>query len=178
MSRTNVEHVLLTGWTWQNPFHADFICQRSLPIYDAVGWGQYVAKHAARGVRHYQRSPENIPAGWQGKTGRMWGFRGSWPVSEPLRFDLEDKRGDGGWYAFRRLMRSYAVAQARLKGDRYAQVYARSMLKANARELGEVRGISSWVPSAIVEQLLLNIDARGYAVRSGAKVAIDTGVGR
>ena len=31
------------------------------PITGAVGWFQYVSKHAARGVNHYQRSPENIP---------------------------------------------------------------------------------------------------------------------
>jgi hypothetical protein len=146
-----------------------------LPIYDAVGWAQYVAKHAARGVRHYQRSPENIPAHWKGTTGRMWGKRGDWPVSEPLKIELDDWRGDGGWYAFRRLVRSYGVAQARSKGDCSAQVYARSMLKSHRRDLAEVRGISSWVPRSIVELLMENLDDRGFAVRS---VTSDTGVGR
>ena len=94
----------------------------------------------------------------------MWGSRGEWPVDSPLKLEMEGKEGDGGWYAFRRLVRSYGVAQARLKGDRAAQVYARQMLQANCRKLAEVRGISSWVPASVVEQLVENIDARGYAV--------------
>jgi len=166
MSQDEVENVLIGGWCYRNPFNPGYGQQRCLPIYDAVGWGQYVAKHAARGVRHYQRSPENIPEQWQGVTGRMWGYRGDWPVSEPIRIELDDKQGDGGWYAFRRLVRSYGVAQARLKGDRAAQSYARSMLKSNQRDLAEVRGISSWVPRSIVEQLMENLDDRGFAVRS------------
>lgn len=167
MTRAEVENVLLAGWCYRNPYGPLMRSQRCLPIYDAIGWGQYVAKHAARGVRHYQRAPENIPSQWKGRTGRMWGYRGSWPLSEPLRIELEDKTGDGGWYAFRRLVRSYGVAQARSKGDRAAQVYARRMLRSNDRDLAEVRGISSWVPRSVVEQLMESLDARGFSVRPG-----------
>lgn len=166
MSQHEVENILLDGWVWRNPFAPGRGQQRCLRIYDAVGWAQYVAKHAARGVQHYQRSPENIPAEWKGATGRMWGSRGDWPVSGPVRIELDDRRGDGGWYAFRRLVRSYGVAQARLKGDRAAQTYARSMLKSNRRDLAEVRGISSWLPRSVVELLMENLDSRGFAVRS------------
>lgn len=167
MTRREIENILFDGWCYRNPYRPDRKCQTGSPIYDAIGWAQYVAKHAARGVRHYQRSPENIPAQWKGRTGRMWGYRGDWPRSEPLRIDLEDKTGDGGWYAFRRLVRSYGVAQARSKGDRAAQVYARRMLASNERDLAEVRGISSWVPAHIVELLMENLDARGFSVRPG-----------
>lgn len=167
MTHAEVENVLLAGWCYRNPYAARMLSQRCLPIYDAVGWSQYVAKHAARGVQHYQRSPENIPEQWQGKTGRMWGKRGDWPVDEPIRIELDDWRGDGAWYPFRRLMRSYAVAQARSKGDRAAQVHARSMLKANTLELGQLRGISLWVPRHVTERMLENIDARGFSVRPG-----------
>ena len=167
MAWADVRNIIEAGWCYQNPYDAQMQSQRSLAIYDAVGWGQYVAKHAARGVRHYQRSPENIPAKWKGRTGRMWGNRGLWPVSEPLRIELQDKQGDGGWYAFRRLVRSYGVAQARLKNDRAALLYARGMLASNDRKLAEVRGISSWVPSSIAEQLMENLDARGFSVRPG-----------
>jgi hypothetical protein len=166
MPLRDVDNVLLDGWVYRNPFSPGRGQQRSLPIYDVVGWGQYVAKHAARGVRHYQRSPENIPTHWQGKTGRMWGKRGKWPETAPLRIELEDQKGDGGWHAFRRLVRSYAVAMARLKGDRAAQFYARAMLKSNRRDLAECRGISSWVPRAIVEQFMENLDGRGFSVRA------------
>lgn len=167
MTRGEVQNVLLAGWCYRNPYGAQMQSQRSLPIYDAIGWAKYVAKHAARGVRHYQRSPENIPEQWKGRTGRMWGVRGDWPVSEPIRIDLQDKAGDGGWYAFRRLVRSYGVSQARLKGDLAALVYARSMLRSHQRDLAEVRGISSWVPREVVEQLLMNLHDRGFAVRPG-----------
>lgn len=166
MSADEVKNVLLESWCYRNPFRPGRPQQVANPIYDAVGWGQYVAKHAARGVQHYQRSPENIPEAWQGKTGRMWGYRGVWPVDAPVRLEMEGKGGDGGWYAFRRLVRSYGVSQAHLKGDRAAKVYAKAMLKANDRKLAEVRGVSSWVPKAVVEQLVENVDSRGYSVRS------------
>lgn len=166
MTEAEVENLLLDGWCYRNPYGPGRQQQRCLPIYDAVGWAQYVAKHAARGVQHYQRSSENIPEHWKGQTGRIWGKRGEWPVSAPLKLELEDWRGDGGWYVFRRLVRSYAVSQARLKGDRAAQLYARTMLRAKSRDLAEVRGISSWVPISAMERLIENVDARGYAVRS------------
>jgi hypothetical protein len=81
---------------------------------------------------------------------------------------LEDQSGDGGWHAFRRLVRSYAVASARLKGDRAAQLYARAMLKSHKRDLAECRGISNWVPSDVVERLMENLDGRGFSVRSAS----------
>lgn len=177
MTRDRVENILLDGWVYRNPFAPGRRQQRCLPIFDAVGWAMYVAKHAARGVQHYQRSSENIPEHWKGATGRIWGHRGEWPRTAPLRLELDDWRGDGGWYAFRRLVRAYGVAQARSRGDRAAQLYARRMLKARSRDLGEVRGISAWVPRYVVELLAENLDARGYAVRSISRDS-DTGVGR
>lgn len=163
--RAHVEEDIIHHWRFHNPFgRLRLSSQRCLPIYDAVGWGQYVAKHAARGVQHYQRSPENIPEQWQGKTGRMWGYRGVWPLSEPLRVHLEGSTGDGGFFAFRRLVRSYAASKAYRSGDLAGSRYARSMLKANTRELGEVRGLSHWVPAATVEQLMEHLDARGFSV--------------
>ena len=85
-------------------------CQTVRHIYDALGWSQYVAKHAARGVKHLQRSPQSLPLKWQGHTGRMWGKSGIWPVAEALKFDFGNM---AAYAAFRRLMRSYAKAQAR-----------------------------------------------------------------
>lgn len=168
MSVREVENIVMAGWIWRNPFGPRSFTQRCLPIYDAVGWAQYVAKHAARGVRHYQRSPENIPEQWQGKTGRMWGYRGVWPLTEPLRLHLEGSEGDGGFFAFRRLVRSYAAAKAYLAGDLAGTRYARSMLKANTRELGEVRGLSHWVPRDTVELMMGHLDDRGFSVSSSA----------
>ena len=84
MSEVQVRNVLLDSWCYRNPFEPGRPQQVANQIYDAVGWGQYVAKHAARGVQHYQRSPENIPKPWQGKTGRMWAYRGDWPSDAPV----------------------------------------------------------------------------------------------
>lgn len=167
MAWADVLNIVADGWCYRNPFKPAPAQQVVNAIYDQVGWGQYVAKHAARGVQHYQRSPENIPAEWKGKTGRMWGYRGQWPVDAPLKVHLEGKEGDGGWYAYRRLVRSYGLSQARKANDRAAVLYARGMLKANDRKLAEVRGISSWCPRSIAEQLLENVDARGFSVRPG-----------
>lgn len=165
MTAEQVRNLVIDGWAYRNPYDAGSRAQRILPIYEAVGWMQYVAKHAARGVQHYQRSPENIPKEWKGTTGRMWGSRGDWPRGEPLKVHLEDQRGDGGWHAFRRLVRSYAVAKARAKGDTSGKVYARAMLKANTRVLAECRGVSTWAPSAVIELLMENLDQRGYSVK-------------
>lgn len=165
---TDIENFVIFQWVYRNPFSSASLMapqQRCMRIYDAVGWGQYVAKHAARGVKHYQRSPENIPEHWQGKTGRIWGSRGDWPATAPLRIEMQDKRGDGGWYVYRRLARAYAVAKARSTGDRAAQIYARRMLRSNRRDLAECRGISSWLPRSVTEQLVENLDDRGYFVQ-------------
>ena len=164
MTQEQVVNLLLYGWIYRNPYAPGLAQQRCLRIYDAVGWARYVAKHAARGVQHYQRSPENIPEQWKGQTGRMWGSRGTWPLTEPLRIDLQGREGDGGFFAFRRLVRSYAASKARTAGDLAGEKYARRMLRAHTRQLGEVRGVSHWVPRDTIEQLMGNLDDRGFAV--------------
>lgn len=61
-------------------FGAQLGAQYALPIDNLTGWTKYLSKHAARGVRHYQR--QGIPEGWE-KSGRLWGHTGDWPVVEP-----------------------------------------------------------------------------------------------
>lgn len=110
-------------------------------IYDPVGWFKYLAKHAARGVHHYQRSKLNIPDGWK-KTGRVWGHTGDWPLTDP------DKRlvSDAEFFTFRRLARSWRKADARTSGNRYRIRSARQMLKHNHPEQSKLRGVSEWIP--------------------------------
>ena len=107
----------------------------------------------------------------------MWGSRGTWPLSDPVKLHLQGSEGDGGWWAFRRLVRAYGASKAYRNGDLKGRRYARTMLKANTRELGEVRGISHWVPRDQVEAMIGHLDAMGYVVES-AQVENDTGVGR
>lgn len=75
-------------------------------ITGALGWLKYLAKHASRGARHYQRL--GAPDGWE-KTGRMWGKGGSWPVVEPVVLDGLNNRE---FWRVRRIMRKWAAAQA------------------------------------------------------------------
>lgn len=116
---------------------------------DAVGWFKYLAKHAARGVQHYQRSSENIPAGWI-KTGRVWGYSGEWDTRDHIQIKIEDAT----YYRLRRLVRSWRKADARQSGDKYRIKSSRTMLECHLRGLSEVRGISEWVDQETMLTLL------------------------
>jgi hypothetical protein len=143
--------------------------QYILRITDALGWFKYLGKHAARGVSHYQRNSANIPEGWKTKTGRVWGHVGEWPLANPIKYKLESE----GFYRFRRLARSWRIADARARapslikklhysmptaclmspleqfrasGAAYAIKSARSVLKCSELKLSNVRGVSEWVP--------------------------------
>lgn len=130
----------------------------------AVGWFQYLSKHAARGVKHYQRTFENIPPGWKSKTGRVWGHSGDWPVQEAVRVNLQDQHGDGGWFAYRRLVRSWRKADARASGDAYRIRSARSMLACSDRSRSRLIGFMEWMPFDVQMALLANVGERGYSV--------------
>lgn len=123
--------------------------QYALMINDAIGWFQYVSKHAARGVSHYQRSPENIPAEWQRKTGRMWGKIGDWVTREALSLTVPPD----AYHAFRRMCRNWRLADARASGNRFRILSAKGMLKCRDRNLSTVRGLSEWIPIESASQL-------------------------
>jgi hypothetical protein len=126
------------------PFWAGAKGQHIAPITDAVGWLQYLAKHAARGVSHYQRAAENIPPGWQQSTGRVWGHVGEWPLTPPGDIHLTDAE----YFALRRMVRAWRVADARSRPAPRGRaiVSARRMLSHHDRTLCELRGVSEWIP--------------------------------
>ena len=143
--------------------------QHARPLDNAIGWFRYLSKHAVRGVKHYQRTIDNIPAGWQKKTGRVWGKVGDWPTREAIRVNLQNEHGDGWWFAFRRLCRAWRVADARAAGNVWRLKSARGMLRCGLDHNGghavsNVRGISEWIPPAVSEAFLLNLAERGYSV--------------
>lgn len=138
--------------------------QHGAKIDGAVGWFQYVSKHAARGVRHYQRSGDNMPASWQEKTGRVWGKVGHWPTAEKRRINLQDQHGDGGWFAYRRMVRSWRVADARATGDRRRLLGARGMLRESDQAISRVRGVMEWIPETVQMAMLANLAGRGFVV--------------
>lgn len=162
----NLKAKMLNDWVMlaSTAYGAGFKGQQAHVLTGVVGWFQYVSKHAARGVKHYQRSAENVPAEWQRKTGRVWGKRGDWPVQEKLRIDLQNEHGDGGWFAYRRLVRSWRVADARASGDTYRLRSARRMLRCPDPALSRVRGISEWLDVNTNLTLLANLATRGYAI--------------
>lgn len=112
------------------------------PITGPVGWLKYLSKHASRGVAHYQR--QSRPEGWE-KSGRLWGYGGSWPVLAPVAGVLE--RGE--FWRLRRMIRRYVIAEARGRGDWRGVSYLRRMLACHDRALSEVRGVSEWVPVGV-----------------------------
>lgn len=135
------------------------------PITGPVGWFQYLSKHAARGVSHYQRSAANMPEGWKTKTGRVWGKWGEWPVQEEVKIHLQDQLGDGGWFAYRRLCRSWRVSDSRSSGDAYRIRSARAMLSCPDRSRARVIGVMEWIPYEVQMGFLANLAGRGFSVR-------------
>lgn len=121
-----------------NPSRA---AQYTTMMFDGLGWAQYSAKHAARGVSHYQRSPENIPAEWKLKTGRVWGKTGDWPTRDAMRFDVSDSV----YFSYRRLLRRWRISDARASGDSRRIRAARRCLQSSNRRLSNVRGANEWV---------------------------------
>jgi len=113
--------------------------QHCAPISDALGWFQYLSKHAARGVKHYQRSSENIPDGWQ-KTGRVWGYSGHWDLVDPEKIHIDSRT----FFRMRRILRSRSISDARSSGSLRRLAYARSMLKCHDKAISETRGVSEW----------------------------------
>lgn len=147
-------------------YGANPISQHVTPIYDSVGWSQYVSKHCARGVSHYQRSPENIPEAWQQKTGRVWGKVGHWPTQDKIDFRIESK----AFHITRRILRGWRIADARsdihnhVKGGRRRLVQARGMLRQNERNLSDVLGASEWVDENTILSVLYWLKSQGYRV--------------
>lgn len=144
--------------------------QHVAPIRDSVGWFKYLSKHAARGLSHYQRSPEGIPPAWKNKTGRMWGHLGTWPTREAIRLELDH----GGWFAFRRLIRRWRISQARTdlhphyptQGQRRRLQKARSLLTCSDHSLSAVRGLSEWMEVEEQLRFVAAVAAMGHEVQS------------
>lgn len=138
-------------------YGASIRAQDYKPIDGALGWLQYLSKHAARGVKHYQRMGH--PEGWE-KTGRLWGYGGDWPVDEPMRFNMPRE----AYWRYRRLVRAWTVADARKSGKASRIAYSRRMLACPIPNLSAVRGVSGWLPEDISLQLVGLLESEGFRV--------------
>lgn len=160
-SEAMLPHKIVRSWCQLvEPYSASPFAQYVLSISDAIGWFQYVSKHAARGVNHYQRSPENIPKPWKQKTGRMWGKIGDWPIKEFSEVYLSDS----AFYAFRRIVKGWRLADARSSKNSKRILSARKYLQV-PENLGRVLGASEWLPENNLFQVLFFLKSQGYEFR-------------
>lgn len=118
----------------------------------------YLAKHAARGVAHYQRRIENMPDDWQYRSGRVWGHDRGLPLREQDDFECSYKE----FWAYRRLVRRWRLSEANAITDperkRAAVVQARRMLRCSRPDVSPFRGVSAWVPESVAKQLFDSIE--------------------
>ena len=144
-------------------------------IESTVGWLKYLAKHGSRSKHHYQRSSK--PPEWD-SSGRVWGKGGEWPIR------LTEHDLGRNFYAFRRLVRRWRIADARMPlsvydadgkpmaspGDRqYLKWFpagvgaprnsrrirqARRCLLCGDRASSSVRGMSEWIPESLAFQMV------------------------
>lgn len=129
------------------------IAQHVDTIVEGVGWAQYCAKHASRSCGHYQRSGK-MPASWQGRTGRLWGFSRGWVTAESA-FHLDTRTA----IQFRRLLYSWARADA-LKSkcssrlDRQRKLRAIERITHRPFEQWHLYAIRLWAPARTAFRLL------------------------
>lgn len=151
--------------------------QDATRIQGVTGWLQYLSKHAARGVRHYQR--QGKPAGWS-STGRLWGHTGEWPIEdEPVTWWLSDP----AYWRYRRLIRAWRLADARSEADPKVRarriVAARRMLQTRAdtpwqhRARSQTRGTSEWLGEDLVLELVALLADDGLDVRQVVRMQSD-----
>lgn len=121
----------------------------------------YLAKHAARGVAHYQRQIENMPDDWQFRSGRVWGHDRGLPLREQEDFETDYPT----FWTFRRLVRRWVCANASKMTDddkqRRSIVSARRMLRCSRPDVSPYRGVSAWLPASVASQLLDAAEAMG-----------------
>ena len=130
------------GWT------ASIRSQDVKRIDGAVGWLQYLSKHAGRSAAHYQR--QGMPEGWT-SSGRLWGHVGDWPVGTPVEARLTGAEA----VRLRRLIDQYQRARARAEGDRARELYIRRRRRVETDPYrSRVLGVSEWVPEHVTTRLL------------------------
>lgn len=120
------------------------------PITNTIGWLEYLSKHAARGVYHYQRNGK--PESWL-KTGRMWGKSGEW---ETRMSEAEISMNE--FHRLRRMCRSWRIADSRkpklsrVNGKRIRS--ARTCLQHKDKNLCTVLGVSEWIHQDLALSML------------------------
>ena len=167
--------VLIDHWlAVAAPYRAGIKGQDVKDVSNVLGWCKYLAKHAARGYKHYQRAGAGIPKGWR-KTGRVWGYLGDWPIDDPVRYEPSD----AAFFRLRRIVRSWAVAQAREPVTSHSVSFVdwrrvnwvKGMLRcANERD-SRLRGVSEWMSRDLVDAIADWMVSEGYEM--GRRLVVD-----
>ncbi|MBM6698946.1 hypothetical protein H7U32_01110 [Bifidobacterium pullorum subsp. saeculare] len=113
-------------------------------------WLVYQAKHASRGVQHYQRQVESMPPDWQTTSGRMWGHDRGLPMREPTSWVMSAQ----SFWVMRRLVQKANTASVtsgrhRFKDEaakRRAITVSRRMRRCGDLVVSPSRGVGAWLP--------------------------------
>lgn len=155
-----LRHIVLHWCAVAAEFGAVEHAQHVAEISDSLGWLKYLAKHASRGVTHYQRSSQSIPEGWK-KTGRVWGHTGDWPLRDAIKIELDKV----AFFRFRRMVRAWRISDARQADDLGRLKSARAMLTCSDPVLSELRGVSEWVTQEVTLRMAELLASQGYDVK-------------
>lgn len=161
---------LLIRWLRVQKGHGALItAQYGSEVYGFAGWAGYMAKHASRGVKHYQRSAQ-LPKGWE-KPGRVWGKSNNWPVRSD-EYVLSDKL----FFRVRRFVNRFMLARTRREilekekrlGELFGLVkeqeaknlaklkrrfrFLKQQLRRRDRVNGQLVPVAEWVPDYEIER--------------------------
>jgi hypothetical protein len=165
LSAASVGELVVQHWLalTADAYGAGRAAQVHVEITGPTGWLKYLSKHASRGVAHYQR--QGMPRGWT-KSGRLWGYGGDWPITAPIEGVLTMEQ----FWQVRRMVRRYAIAQARAAALGYAAnpvtsskapaawdsvAHLRRLLRNPDRSTSSVRGVSDWCPVPVAVDLMV-----------------------
>lgn len=164
---------LLNHWIYSTTeYRSKLQSQTCKQIFDQLGWLQYLAKHASRGLNHYQR--QSLPTTWS-NSGRMWGKLGKWPT-----YDANAYIDITTFYKIRRIVKNWRLSKSRShpldtltdsdgnvldldcssliylasKTRRRRIISARNLLKTKTKSQSQVRGFSEWLDSTTMFRIL------------------------
>lgn len=126
------------------------------------GWSRYCSKHSARSTAHAQR--QGFPEGWE-TSGRVWGHWGGPWLTRGTGYGLDFE----AWHIARRLMRAWALADARSERDpkrRKSRMMAvrRSASRVAQPSLSAVMPVREWIPETAMTKMLNWLLDEGYSV--------------
>lgn len=156
---------MIQAWveiTGQRGLTATVSAQMVKDVESMGGWSRYCSKHSARSTAHAQR--QGFPEGWE-TSGRVWGHWGGPWVTRGASYGLDWD----AWHTARRLMRAWALADARSEWDRKRRktrmmAVRRSASRVSDPKLSRVLPVREWIPEAVTTRLLDWLVDQGHTI--------------